>query len=64
MSSLLASACNMRYASNGENQYMQAQSSPSLVIPPPLNGANISHFYDLPPQTQNADVSILPPSVS
>lgn len=61
LTSLLVTACSTRYASNGENKYMQSQNGPNLVVPKPLTSDTISHFYDLPQQTQNASVSIAPP---
>ncbi|WP_237759013.1 hypothetical protein [Legionella birminghamensis] len=57
---VLFSACS-RYASNGENLYLGSHNGPSLNVPPPLTSENISHFYDLPDQRQNAQVSIVPP---
>ncbi|KTC81642.1 hypothetical protein [Legionella brunensis] len=59
----LLSACS-NYASNGEAQYLRSKNGPTVVVPPPLTDSNISHFYDLPAQTQNARVSIAPPSDS
>ena len=59
--SLLLSACSAQYTSNGEQQYLKSRNGVNLVIPPPLTSANISHFYDLPPQNQDAQVSIEPP---
>lgn len=59
--SLLVSACTAQYTSNGEQKYMASRNGVSLVVPPPLTSANISHFYDLPPQNQKATVSIKPP---
>ncbi|WP_454780292.1 hypothetical protein [Legionella sp. WA2022007384] len=50
-----------RYASNGEHLYLSSRNGPSLEVPPPLTRANISSFYDLPEQNQNARVSIAPP---
>lgn len=58
---LLLTACGGQYTSNGEQHYMQSKNGKDPVIPPPLSGANISHFYDLPAQNQNANVSIKPP---
>jgi hypothetical protein len=63
ISSLLLCACSSRYASNGENQYMNSKNGPNLVIPKPLASDRISHFYDLPQQTQPAIVNIAPPTV-
>ena len=59
--SLLVSACTAQYTSNGEQKYMSSRNGVTLVVPPPLTSANISHFYDLPPQNQNAAVSTKPP---
>ncbi|KTD50166.1 Outer membrane protein assembly factor BamC [Legionella quinlivanii] len=57
---VLLSSCS-RYASNGESLYLRSQNGPSLNVPSPLTSDNISHFYDLPDQKQNAVVSIVPP---
>ncbi|HHF7367200.1 TPA: hypothetical protein ACPSKY_002326 [Legionella bozemanae] len=57
---LLLSGCS-RYASNGEHLYLSSRNGPSLEVPPPLTRANISNFYDLPQQNQDAQVSIAPP---
>jgi len=61
IASLLVVGCTSRYASNGENQYMNSKNGQNLVIPAPLSSDMISHFYDLPDQTQNSVVSITPP---
>lgn len=58
---LVLSACSGRYASNGENLYLKSRNGEKLDVPPPLTRANISDFYNLPPQNQNAQVSIAPP---
>lgn len=58
---LCLSACSSRYSSNGENLYLQSKNGVPLDVPRPLTSANISHFYDLPPQTQDPHVSIAPP---
>ncbi|PWY54558.1 hypothetical protein DGG96_11490 [Legionella qingyii] len=50
-----------RYASNGEHLYLSSRNGPPLEVPPPLSKANISSFYDLPQQNQDARVSIAPP---
>ncbi|AWN73368.1 hypothetical protein LEAN103870_15610 [Legionella anisa] len=57
---LLFSGCS-RYASNGEHLYLSSRNGPQLDVPPPLTRTNISSFYDLPQQNQNAQVSIAPP---
>lgn len=59
--SVCLSACADRYASNGERLYLQSKNGPTLQVPPPLTNANVSYFYDLPAQNQNALVSIEPP---
>lgn len=61
IASILVSACTTRYASNGENQYMQSKNGANLVIPPSLTSDMISHFYDLPEQSKPSSVSIVPP---
>ncbi len=58
---VLLPSCS-HYASNGEKQYLLSRNGATLVIPPPLTDNNISHFYDLPQQNQNAKVSIAPPT--
>lgn len=60
LATLALSACS-RYSSNGEGLYLQSRNGVQLEVPPPLTSSNISHFYDLPPQNQNARVSIAPP---
>ena len=52
--------CANQYTTNGEYHYMQSKNGPKLVVPPPLTDANISDFYDLPAQNQDARVSINP----
>ncbi|MFI4919316.1 MAG: hypothetical protein ACHP65_07150 [Legionellales bacterium] len=60
---LALSACSSHYASNGETVYLQSRNGAKLEVPPPLTSSNISYFYDLPPQNQDARVSIAPPMV-
>lgn len=60
--SLLLSACSAQYTSNGEQLYLKSRNGVNLVVPPPLTSANISHFYDLPSQNQDAKISIEPPA--
>ena len=57
---LLLTACSAQYTSNGEQKYVQSRNGVGLVVPPSLSTANISNFYDLPPQNQDAKVSIVP----
>lgn len=61
LATLALSACNSRYSSHGESVYLQSRNGTKIVVPPPLTNANISNFYDLPPQSQDARVSIAPP---
>ncbi|MCC5013965.1 MULTISPECIES: hypothetical protein [unclassified Legionella] len=61
LSIMLLTACS-QYASNGEQLYLRSKNGTTVVVPPPLTDSNISHFYDLPPQNQNAQVSIAPPT--
>ena len=49
------------YASNDKQQYLKSTNGAQLVVPPPLTTSNISDFYSLPAQNQNATVSITPP---
>jgi len=58
---LALSACSMRYSSNGEGLYLNSRNGVKLDVPPPLTNEYISNFYDLPPQNQDARVSIAPP---
>jgi uncharacterized lipoprotein len=58
---LALSACSNRYASNGENLYLQSRNGERIDVPSPLTNTNISNFYDLPPQNESAAVSIAPP---
>lgn len=59
--SLLSAACSKKYLSTGEEQYLQSRNGPDIIVPPPLTSTNISHFYDLASQQQNAQVSLDPP---
>jgi uncharacterized lipoprotein len=61
LATLALSACNSRYSSNGETIYLHSRNGVKITVPPPLTNANISNFYDLPPQNQDARVSIAPP---
>jgi uncharacterized lipoprotein len=57
---LVLTGCS-RYSSNGENLYLQSRNGQKVDVPPPLTSSNISNFYDLPEQNQNAKVRIEPP---
>lgn len=56
-------SCSSHYASNAGKVYLKSRNGPDLVVSPPLTTANLGYFYNLPPQTQNAKVSIRPPTV-
>ncbi len=56
-------SCSSHYSSNAEQGYLKSRNGPDLVVPSPLSKANVSYFYNLPPQTQDARVSIRPPMV-
>lgn len=60
VSALALSACSSPYSSTGETQYMQSRNGTMVVVPAPLTSKNISYFYVLPEQNQNANVSIVP----
>lgn len=57
---LAGTSCS-KYATNGDNLYMQSRNGEKIVVPKPLTRANISDANDLPEQNQNANVSIEPP---
>ena len=59
----LVVACSSVNLIQGDQRYFKSRNGPGVVVPPPLTESNISHFYDLPPQPQDAAVSILPPKV-
>lgn len=51
-----------RYATNGESVYLKSHNGVKLEVPPPLTRSNLSDFYVLPPQNQDARVTIERPS--
>lgn len=61
ISALLATACS-HFGSSGDKQYLTSRNGARVVVPPPLTDTNLSHFYDLPPQTRNPVVNIAPPA--
>ncbi len=63
ISSLWLTACSSYYSSNAETNYLKSRNGPDLVVPPPMTKANMGYFYNLPPQNQDARVSIEPPTV-
>lgn len=54
-------ACNSKFASNGEKKYLSNRNGDLLVVPPPLTNANISHYYDLSEPKGNPEITIVPP---
>ena len=58
----LLTGCSAQYTSNGEQQYLNSRNGVNPVVPAPLTPENISHFYDLPAQNQDAHVSVAPPA--
>jgi len=52
-------------ASTSEDQgYLKSQNGPDLVVAPPMTKKNLSYFYELPAQNQDARMSINPPAAS
>lgn len=60
---LSLTACNSKFASNGEKQYISSKNGNLLTVPAPLTNTNINHFYDLAEPTGNVAVNIAPPIV-
>lgn len=61
LSFCIVTGCATRYASGDSRMYLKSKNGERLVVPPPLSSGEISTFYDLPPQPNNATVSIQPP---
>jgi len=59
---LALSACT-RYSSSGEKLYLDSRNGVKIQVPYPLTIENMTNFYDLPPQNQNAQVSITTPGL-
>lgn len=51
-------SCTERYSSSGENLYLRSKNGVKLEVPAPLTQANISDFYNLPSQNQDARINI------
>lgn len=64
VSALVCVSCSVHYSSSGEEIYKKSRNGKGLIVPAPLTDLNVSHFYDLPDQNQNPNVSIVPPSLS
>lgn len=50
------------YTTNGEKHYLESRNATNIVVPAPLSKNNISDFYNLPTQTQDAHVNVTPPT--
>ncbi len=61
----LSTSCSVfnktEFASSDKQQYLGSRNGAPLMVRPPLTSANISDFYNLPAQNQNARISITPP---
>jgi uncharacterized lipoprotein len=57
---MVLTSCS-RYSSSGESVYLKSHNGPKVTVPSPLSGSNISTFYDLPEQKQDAKINIDPP---
>ena len=49
------------YESNDKDQFLASKNGTILVVPKSLTNSNVSDFYILPDQTQNAKIDIMPP---
>lgn len=54
------SSCS--YFGQNDANVLNSRNGGSLVIPSPLTSDNLSPYYELPAQTQNAHISLVPPS--
>src|SRR5690348_492443 len=59
---LVLNGCT-EWLTGGDKLYLQSRNGNELIVPPPLTNGNISHYYDLPQQTQDPRISIEPPVV-
>ncbi|MFY7698097.1 MAG: hypothetical protein ACOVQX_04695 [Legionella sp.] len=50
------------YTTNGEKHYLNSHHGETIIVPAPMTKSNISDFYTLPAQTQDAVVDVLPPT--
>lgn len=49
------------FASSDTDRYLTSKNGKDLLVPPPLTNSNLSDFYVLPDQTQNAKIGVEPP---
>lgn len=57
---------SLEYASNEPQQYLKSKNGQDLEVPPALSSENLSDFYRLPNQPQNAKLKVntAPPKVT
>lgn len=55
--------CSSSFDNSGEQRYLSSKNGVTLEVPAPLTTTNLGYFYNLPPQNQDARVSIKPPTV-
>lgn len=58
---LLLSGCSTQYFSNSDTLYLKSRNGEKVHAPSPLTNSNISDFYDLTAQNQDARVSLVAP---
>jgi len=54
-------ACTAHYSTSSKLEYLKSRNGPELQVSPPLTKDNLSQFYSLPPQEQNAQIGVEPP---
>jgi len=60
LAGLALSGCS-GYSTSGESLYLNSRNGVKVAVPYPLTTGNMSNFYDLPPQNQDARIRIAPP---
>ena len=50
-----------RFFHNYDNSYLTAINGKKLIVPSPLTGEYITHYYTLPHQSKMAEISLIPP---
>lgn len=58
---IFCTACTAHYSTNSKLEYLKSRNGPELQVSPPLTKDNLSQFYTLPPQEQNAQIGVEPP---
>jgi len=59
---LMLCACSSVYTSNVDKAYLNSQNGKHLKVPAPLNGSELSHFYDLPKGKKTTVANVEPPT--